>query len=85
VLCFQVIHEGALVTSVCHHIPLVIHLTPPVLHIMDDVFYDEDFDIMAIYYQVRNKRCSLLVISVPLPLNVKCDTAYVTAYLRHVT
>lgn len=49
----QVVHGGALVTSVCHHIPLVIDLTPPVLHIVDDVFYDEDFDIMAIYYQVN--------------------------------
>ena len=48
----QVVHGGALVTSVCHHVPLIIDLSAPHLEIVEDVFYDVDFDLMAIYYKV---------------------------------
>ena len=43
---------GALVTSVCHSVPLIVDLTSPILHQVEDVFHDEDFDIMAVYFEV---------------------------------
>ena len=49
-----------MVTSVCKHQYMIIDLTPPLLHIVEDVFYDEDFDIMAVYYEVSHRKLLLL-------------------------
>lgn len=46
----SVVFGGALVTSVCHSMALIVDTTPPILHFVDNVFYDEDFDLMGIYY-----------------------------------
>ena len=51
----QVVHGGALVTSVCHSQPLIVDLTPPILHFVEDVFFDEDFNILAVYYEVTSQ------------------------------
>ena len=45
---------GALVTTVCHSTPLVVDTTPPVFHQVTDVMFDEDFDILVVYYNVSD-------------------------------
>ena len=42
---------GSLVTTVCHAIPFKVDTTPPVFSGVTDIIYDEDFDLIAIYYQ----------------------------------
>ena len=46
----SVVYGGALVTTVCHSNPLIVDTSPPILHVVDGVFYDEYFDLMGIYY-----------------------------------
>ena len=46
----SIVFGGALVTSVCHSNSLIVDTSPPILHFVDDVFYDEDFDLMGVYY-----------------------------------
>ena len=41
---------GSLVTTVCHSVPFTVDTTPPVFSGVQDIIYDEDFDLIAIYY-----------------------------------
>lgn len=45
---------GSLVTTVCHSTPFVVDTTPPVFHGVTDIIYDEDFDLIAIYYNATD-------------------------------
>ncbi|XP_053407458.1 uncharacterized protein LOC123547213 isoform X2 [Mercenaria mercenaria] len=45
---------GSLVTTVCHSTPFVVDTTPPVFNGVTDIIYDEDFDLIAIYYNATD-------------------------------
>ncbi|XP_067685182.1 uncharacterized protein [Haliotis asinina] len=46
----NIIHGGALVTTVCHSTPLIVDTTPPIFNGIDDVFFDGDFELLGLYY-----------------------------------
>ncbi|WAR20850.1 CRB-like protein [Mya arenaria] len=46
---------GSLVTTVCHSTPFIVDTTPPVFHKVTDIIYDEDFDLIAIYYNATDE------------------------------
>ena len=45
---------GSLVTTVCHSTPFYVNTTPPVFSGVTDIVYDEDFDLIAIYYDASD-------------------------------
>ncbi|XP_052219885.1 uncharacterized protein LOC127837088 [Dreissena polymorpha] len=45
---------GSLVTTVCHSTPFVVDTSLPVFHKVTDIIYDEDFDLIAIYYNATD-------------------------------
>lgn len=45
---------GSLVTTVCHSTPFVVDTSPPLFHEVSDIIYDEDFDLIAIYYNATD-------------------------------
>ena len=55
----KVVYGGALVTTVCHSTPLTIDTTPPLIHLVDNIFYDAYFDILAIYYNASDKESGI--------------------------
>ncbi|XP_067664253.1 uncharacterized protein [Haliotis asinina] len=46
----NIIHGGALVTTVCHSTPLIVDTTPPIFNGIDDVFFDGDFELLGLYF-----------------------------------
>ncbi|XP_021370398.1 uncharacterized protein LOC110461300 [Mizuhopecten yessoensis] len=58
----NVVHGGALVTTVCHTTSIVIDTTPPVFEEVSGVYFDEDFDILAIYYTAFDEGSKLKLI-----------------------
>ena len=50
----NIVYGGSLVTTVCHSTPLIIDTTPPVIHLVDNIFYDSYFDILGIYYSAND-------------------------------
>ncbi|XP_062598765.1 uncharacterized protein LOC134260192, partial [Saccostrea cucullata] len=55
----NVIHGGSLVTTVCHSTPIVVDTTPPLFKGVSDILFDEDFNIMAIYFEAEDKESFL--------------------------
>ncbi|KAK3083736.1 hypothetical protein FSP39_002337 [Pinctada imbricata] len=47
----NVVHGGALVTTVCHSTPFTVDTTPPVFAGVTQIMFDEDFDILGIYFR----------------------------------
>ena len=45
---------GSLVTTVCHSIPFHVDTSPPVFSGVTEIIYDEDFDMIAIYYEASD-------------------------------
>lgn len=45
---------GSLVTTVCHSTPFIVDTSPPLFHGVTDIIYDEDFDLIAIYYNATD-------------------------------
>ncbi|XP_045189288.2 uncharacterized protein LOC123546793 [Mercenaria mercenaria] len=45
---------GSLVTTVCHSSPFIVDTTPPVFNGVADIIYDEDFDLIAVYYNATD-------------------------------
>ncbi|KAK3589126.1 hypothetical protein CHS0354_017092 [Potamilus streckersoni] len=56
----NVVSGGAMVTTVCHSTPVTVDTTPPVFSEVSDVMYDEDFDILAVYYNVSDSLSGIL-------------------------
>ncbi|WAR20843.1 hypothetical protein MAR_014817 [Mya arenaria] len=46
---------GSLVTTVCHSTPFIVDTTPPIFQKVTDIIYDEDFDLIAIYYNATDE------------------------------
>lgn len=51
----NVVHGGSLVTTVCKSIPLTVDTTPPLFKGLTDIIFDEDFNLMAIYFGAEDK------------------------------
>ena len=45
---------GSLVTTVCHSTPFIVDTRPPEFKGVTDIVYDEDFDLIAIYYEAKD-------------------------------
>ncbi|XP_069118468.1 uncharacterized protein [Argopecten irradians] len=58
----NVVYGGALVTTVCHTTPIDIDTTPPVFQNVTGVYFDESFDILAVYYTAFDKQSDLKLI-----------------------
>ncbi|XP_069118473.1 uncharacterized protein [Argopecten irradians] len=58
----NVVYGGALVTTVCHTTPIDIDTTPPVFQNVTGVYFDESFDILAVYYTAFDKQSNLKLI-----------------------
>ena len=50
----SIVHGGALVTTVCHSTPITIDTSPPLFHEVSDLLFDEDFDLLGVYYNVSD-------------------------------
>ncbi|XP_052073991.1 uncharacterized protein LOC127711867 [Mytilus californianus] len=49
----NVVHGGAMITTVCHSTPITVDTTPPFFSrgvTDDDIVFDEDFNLMAMYF-----------------------------------
>ncbi|XP_048251916.1 uncharacterized protein LOC124135018 [Haliotis rufescens] len=46
----NIIHGGALVTTVCHSTPIIVDTTPPIFNGINEVFFDGDFELLGLYY-----------------------------------
>ncbi|XP_069134676.1 uncharacterized protein [Argopecten irradians] len=49
-----IVFGGALVTTVCHSTPFTVDTTPPIFTKVLDIFYDEDFDLLAVYFNASD-------------------------------
>ena len=58
----NIIHGGALVTTVCHTTPFAVDTSPPEFGGIHEIYFDEDFDILAMYYSARDVLSQLLSI-----------------------
>jgi hypothetical protein len=54
-----VVFGGSLVTTVCHSIPLTIDTTPPFFDGVDQIYFDEHFDMLGIYYKAGDNESLL--------------------------
>jgi len=45
---------GSLVLTLCHSTPLIVDTSTPVFDKVTDIIYDEDFDLIAIYYNASD-------------------------------
>ena len=45
---------GDLVTTVCHSAPFIIDITPPIMHSVSDVIFDDGFRFLAVYYNATD-------------------------------
>ncbi|OWF48074.1 Delta-like protein 1 [Mizuhopecten yessoensis] len=50
----NVVFGGALVTTVCHSTPFTVDTTAPIFTKVLDIFYDEDFDLFAVYFNASD-------------------------------
>ncbi|KAK7113965.1 hypothetical protein V1264_000110 [Littorina saxatilis] len=47
-------HGGDLVTTLCHSTPFLVDITPPVLHSVSDVIFDDGFRLLAVYFNATD-------------------------------
>ena len=57
----SIVFGGALVTSVCHSTPIIVDTTAPWLDFVEDIFYDEDFDLLGVYYKGKADITNILL------------------------
>ncbi|XP_069134862.1 uncharacterized protein [Argopecten irradians] len=50
----SIVFGGALVTTVCHSTPFTVDTTPPIFTKVLEIFYDEDFDLLAVYFNASD-------------------------------
>jgi hypothetical protein len=66
-----VVHGGAMVTTVCHSTPIMVDTTPPYFTkgiSDDDIVFDEDFNLMALYYSTMDPKSKIKSIDFGLGL-----------------
>ena len=77
----SIVYGGALVTSVCHSTPITIDTSPPVLHLTEDIFYDEEFDIMGIYYTASDPTSGIM--RTDIGLGETAHDVFIRSYSMH--
>ncbi|XP_046580894.1 uncharacterized protein LOC124288421 [Haliotis rubra] len=77
----NVVHGGALVTTVCHSTPVTVDTTQPVVHEVGDLLFDEDFDILGVYFNVSDSGSGIARVDFGLG-KTKYDV-FVRSYSRH--
>ncbi|XP_046375524.2 uncharacterized protein LOC124148470 [Haliotis rufescens] len=77
----NVVHGGALVTTVCHSTPVTVDTTQPVVHEVGDLLFDEDFDILGVYFNVSDDGSGIARVDFGLG-KTKYDV-FVRSYSRH--
>lgn len=55
----SVVFGGSLVTTVSHRFPLTVDTTPPFFHGVKQIYFDENFDILGIYYKAGDNESLL--------------------------
>ncbi|XP_061188852.1 uncharacterized protein LOC133197029 [Saccostrea echinata] len=55
----NVVFGGSLVTTVCHSTPLTVDTTPPFFNGVEEIYFDEHFDILGIYYKAGDNESFL--------------------------
>nr|KAG5707973.1 hypothetical protein BaRGS_025111 [Batillaria attramentaria] len=50
----DIIHGGDLVTTVCHSLPFIVDITPPVVYGVNEVVFDDTFRFLAVYYNATD-------------------------------
>lgn len=73
---------GSLVTTVCHSVPLTVDTTPPVFERVEQIYFDEHFDILGIYYQAHDNES--LLNSVDFGLGITKYDVLVRQYSYHL-
>ncbi len=77
----NVVHGGALVTTVCHSQNYTVDTTPPLVNEVGDLLFDEDFDILGVYFNVSDDGSGIARVDFGLG-RTKYDV-FVRAYSRH--
>ena len=77
----NVIHGGALVTTLCHTTPFAVDMTPPLFDGIHELFFDEDFDMLALYYEAEDVLSKLY--SVDFGLGITKYDVLVRRYSYH--
>jgi len=77
----SVVHGGALVTTVCHSTPYTIDTTPPYFRGISELYFDEYFDILGIYYYAHDHLSQLY--SVDFGLGKTKHDVLLRGYSRH--
>ena len=75
------VYGGALVTTVCHSTAVMIDTSPPLVHLVEDVFYDAYFGLFAIYYSASDEESHIARTDIGLG-ETKHDV-FVMPYTRH--
>lgn len=55
----NVVFGGSLVTTVCHSLPITVDTTPPFFDGVEQIYFDEHFDILGIYYKAYDNESLL--------------------------
>lgn len=55
----NVVFGGSLVTTVCHRLPLTVDTTPPFFDGVEQIYFDEHFDMLAMYYKAGDNESQL--------------------------
>ncbi|XP_062588035.1 uncharacterized protein LOC134249704 [Saccostrea cucullata] len=55
----NVVFGGSLVTTVCHTTPLTVDTTPPFFNSVGEIYFDEHFDLLGIYYKAGDNESFL--------------------------
>ena len=50
----DIVLGGDLVTTVCHSSPFIVDITPPIMHSVSDVIFDDGFRFLAVYYNATD-------------------------------
>lgn len=50
----DIFHGGDHVTTVCHSTPFVVDITPPVIHSVSDIIFDDGFSFLAVYFSASD-------------------------------
>ena len=58
----NVVYGGALVTTIQHHRAIAVDTSPPVFSGVTDVWYDEDFDLLGIYFNASDDMSGLMTV-----------------------
>ena len=77
----NIVYGGALVTSVCHSTPVTIDTSPPVLHLTENIFFDEEFDIMGIYYAASDPNSGIM--RTDIGLGETTHDVFIRSYTMH--